>query len=134
MPLVTALFVPTTTGGGALVIQIAGGTRFVVDSKVKPVALVGHVKITLVPEGMIVSLGGDALAAPSERLNTVPSPLVPPLNAVPYRVLPDKIKPEAGKYPSELVLTSVVVLRSGSLKLCRVVKPVPLVVTANTVP
>lgn len=50
MPLVEVLFVLTTTGGGELVIQTTGGTRLVVDSRVKPVVLVGQVKITLVPE------------------------------------------------------------------------------------
>src|ERR1017187_223152 len=48
-------------------------------------------------------------------LNTVP-------DVVPYNVLPDKIKLAAGLAPSLLV------------KLCRVVKPVPLVLMANTVP
>jgi hypothetical protein len=37
--------------------QITGEIRFVVDSKLKPVTLVGHVKITFVPEGVIVSCG-----------------------------------------------------------------------------
>ena len=90
MPFVTTLFAPTATGGGVLVIQTAGEARFVVDSKVKPAALVGHVKITLVPEGKMVSCG---TACPSERLNTVPLPDIPPAPAVPYRVLPDTIKP-----------------------------------------
>src|ERR1039458_7905298 len=48
-------------------------------------------------------------------LNTVP-------NVVPYKVLPDKIRLADGLAPSLLV------------KLCRVVKPVPLVLMANTVP
>ena len=58
--------------------------------------------------------------------NTVPLPEVsaplPPPYAVPYRVLPDKINPACGLAPS---------LKA---KLCRVVKLVPLVLTANTVP
>ena len=90
MPFVTALFVPTTTGGGVLVIQTAGEARFVVDSKVKPVVLVGQVKITFAPERIKASCGGGGGNA---RLNTVPLPPVPPYGAVPYRVLPDKIKP-----------------------------------------
>ena len=57
MPLVTALFVPTTTGAGVLVIQIAGGTRLVADSKVKPAAFVGHVTTTLVPERCRFNVG-----------------------------------------------------------------------------
>ena len=47
-----------TTGAGELVLQ-TGETRFVVDCKVNPTALVGHVKMTFVPEGMIVSLKGN---------------------------------------------------------------------------
>jgi len=48
--LVTAFWPFTTTGGGELVVQLAGETRFVVDCKVNPAALVDHVKITFVPE------------------------------------------------------------------------------------
>ena len=46
----------TTTGGGKLVVQ-TGESRFVVDCKEYSGALVGHVNITLAPEGMIVSSG-----------------------------------------------------------------------------
>jgi len=46
----------TTMGAGVLVVQ-TGDTRFVVDCRVKPVALVGHVRMTLAPEGMMVSSG-----------------------------------------------------------------------------
>src|SRR5256885_14144163 len=56
-------------------------------------------------------------------LNTVPLPELPPPAAVPYSVLPDKINPASGLAPS-----------SGPAKLCNVVKPVPSVLTANTVP
>ena len=42
---------PITTGAGELVVQTAGETRFVVDCKVNPAALVGHVKITSAPQG-----------------------------------------------------------------------------------
>ena len=59
-----------TAGPGETVVQTAGEMRFVVDCKVKPVALVGHVKITFPAEGIIVSCG--ALIDPKERLNTVP--------------------------------------------------------------
>ena len=36
-------------------VQTAGETRLVVDCKLNPAALVGHAKITFVPERMIVS-------------------------------------------------------------------------------
>src|SRR5581483_11497925 len=58
----------------------------------------------------------------NERLNTVPLPKLPPKEVVPYRMLPDKINPPFGLVPSL------------GVKLCRVLKPVPLVLTANTVP
>src|SRR6266568_4175271 len=54
--------------------------------------------------------------------NTVPLPELPACAAVPYKVLPDKIKPAYGLAPSLAV------------KLCRLVKPVPSVLRANTVP
>ena len=76
-----------TTGPGETVVQSADETRFVVDCKVNPVALVGHVKITFASEGITLSCGGG-----NEILNTVPLPELPPFNVVPYRVLPDKIK------------------------------------------
>ena len=120
MGFVTVFWPLTTTGTGELVVQTAGETRFVVDCKVNPVALVGHVKITYGPEGITVSCGG---VTGNEMLNTVPSPKSPPPDAVPYRVLPDKIKLAKGEAPS-----------LPPLKICRVVKPVPSVLTANTVP
>ena len=55
--MVTAFCPLTTTGAGETVVQTAGETRFVVDCKVNPVALVGHVKITLAAERMMVSCG-----------------------------------------------------------------------------
>src|ERR1039458_1662927 len=68
--------------------------------------------------------------------NTVPWPELPPNHVVPYRVLPDKIKPPTGQAPSMLVL-----LGGGqtygilvAVKTCRTVKPVPSVLRANTVP
>ena len=64
--LVTAFCPLTTIGPGETVLQTAGETKFVVDCKVNPAALVGHVEITLAPEGIIVSCGG------MKRLNTVP--------------------------------------------------------------
>ena len=41
--LVTAFCPPTTTGEGKFALQTAGETRFVVDCKMNPAALVGHV-------------------------------------------------------------------------------------------
>src|SRR6266516_3909833 len=118
MGLVTAFWPLTTMGVGELVVQSAGETRFVVDCKVNPAASVGHVKIILAPEGITVSCGGGSV-----RLNTVPEPELPPPTAVPYRVLPYKINPAIGKNPSLL-----------PLKLCSILKLVPLVLTLNTVP
>ena len=110
-----------------MVVQTADEPRFVVDCKVKPAALVGHVKITLAAEGLTVSCGS---AIGNVRLNTVPRPELPPPAAVPYRVLPDKTSVQPGTPPSLLVLAPPDV----SVKLCRVVNPVPSVLTANTVP
>ena len=56
----------------------------------EPATLVGHVKMTFVPEGVMVSCGRN------ERLNTVPAPKLPPAYAVPYRVLPDKTNSPPG--------------------------------------
>src|SRR5881396_1940409 len=78
--------------------------------------------MTFEPEGVMVSCGRN------ERLNTVPLPELPPEYAVPYRVLPDKINPACGLTPS--LLTKLL----DAVKLCRFVKPVPSVLTANTVP
>src|SRR5262245_12395760 len=80
--------------------------------------------MTLAPEGTMVKRGAN------ERLNTVPLPEVPPPNAVPYRVLPDKINSAHGLAPSLLGQPS----QEDAAKLCRFVKPVPSVLTANTVP
>ena len=74
--LVTAFCPLTTTGPGETVLQTAGETRFVVDCRVNAAALVGHVKITLATERIIVSCGG------MKRLNTVPLPELPPILAV----------------------------------------------------
>src|ERR1017187_7508064 len=51
-----------------------------------------------------------------------------PASAVPYRVLPDKTKPAIGLAPS------VLAKKLSAVKLCKFVKPVPSVLTANTVP
>src|ERR1019366_5188029 len=126
MGLVTAYCPLTTTGAGELVVQTADEPRFVVDCRVNPVALVGHVKITLAPEGMMVSCGGPG----SVRLNTVPPLKLPPIAAIPYRVLPDKINPACGASPSLLAQ----VMGSRAVKVYRFVNAVPSVLTANTVP
>ena len=52
---------------------------------------------------------------------------VPPSDAVPYKVLLDKINPAAGMKPSLLV-------PYGAGKLKRFVNPVPLVLMANITP
>src|ERR1039458_9250669 len=65
--------------------------------------------------------------------NTVPLPLVPPLLAVPYRMLLDNTKPPFGLAPSLLVKRPRPFVAPAE-KLYRFVKPVPLVLTANTVP
>ena len=65
MGLVTAFCPLTTTGAGELVIQTDGETRFVVDCKVNPVVLVGHLTITFAPERIMVSCGGDSGAVPT---------------------------------------------------------------------
>ena len=48
----------TTTGFGETEVQVAGETRLVVDCRVNLVALVGQLRITLVPEAVMVSCGG----------------------------------------------------------------------------
>src|ERR1039458_6833365 len=116
----------TTTGPGETVLQTAGETRFVVACKVNTAALVGHVKTTFVPEGNMVRVGAGALTDPNVRLNTVPWPEMPPADAVPYRVLPDKINPADGGAPS-LLVEEPIELNAPTVTLCRFVKPVPSV-------
>ena len=60
MGLVTVFCPLTTTGAGEFVIQAADEARFVVDSKVNPVALAGHVKMKLFPERTAEAVGGRA--------------------------------------------------------------------------
>src|ERR1017187_4326024 len=106
-----------------------GETKLVVDCKLKPTA--GHVKMTLVPERWMASCGG----AGSARLKTVPKPETPPLFAVPYNTLPDKINAAWGLTPSLLVKTPMTESKLVSPeKLCKTVIPAPLVLRANTVP
>ena len=59
--MVTVFWPAMTTGAGELVLQITGETRLVVDCKVNPAALVGHVKTIPLggtPENKIVMGGG----------------------------------------------------------------------------
>ena len=81
MRLVTVFCPLTTTGAGELVVQTGGETRLVVDCKMNPAALVGHVNTTLAPEILMVTCGPPM--GGSERLNTVPLPELPPPDAVP---------------------------------------------------
>ena len=59
-------------------VQLAGDARSVVDCRVNPIALVGHVTTTFASEGSNVNCGEG-----NERLNTVPLPEPPPDVAVP---------------------------------------------------
>ena len=97
--MVTVFSPLATIGSGELVVQ-TGETRFVADCKLNPVGLVGQVKITFPSEELIVSCGG---MIGKEMLNIVPLPLAPPANAVPYSVLPDKIRLPFGPAPSLLM-------------------------------
>ena len=69
--MVTVFWPLTMNGEGKFVFQTCE-ERFVVDSNVNPVALVGHVTMKFVPEGMIVICG--AMISGNVRLNTVPFP------------------------------------------------------------
>ena len=71
--LVTTFCPLTTTGPGETLLQTTDETRFVVDCKVNPAILVGHIKTTFVPEDFMISAGAN------EILNTVPPPPLPPL-------------------------------------------------------
>src|SRR5204862_8053035 len=64
--------------------------------------------------------------------NTVPQPELPPYDAVPYRVLSDKTK-SLGPPPS-LLMTLLGSSGPCAVKLCRIVKPVPSVLTLKIVP
>src|SRR5438552_1916759 len=67
-------------------------------------------------------------------LNTVPQDEPPPNLAVPYSILPDKSNPACGPAPSLLVPPQQAELVLRAVKLYRFVKPVPSVLTLNTVP
>ncbi len=78
--LVTVFLPLTMTGAGETLLQTEGEAKFVVDCNVNPTALVGHVKTTFEPEEMMINCGGalTAPADPSEKLNIVPLPELPP--------------------------------------------------------
>src|SRR5439155_22480931 len=102
----------------------------VLPGKIKPF---GYLPSLLVrrplPPNFAVKLYRFVKPVPSVlTANTVPSFELPP-PAVPYSVLPDKMKPTDGRFPSVLVL-----LLGFCVKLYKVVKPVPTVLTANTMP
>ena len=118
MALVT-VFVPLRmTGAGKLVFQTVDETRLVANSRVYPEGLADQVKIALVPERVMASSGRGSV-----KLKMVPLPELPPPAAVPYRVLPDRIKSVCGLAPSLL-----------PVKLYKLVKPEPSVLMANNVP
>ena len=72
-PALVTVFCPLmTTGAVESVLQNVGEFRLVANSRVNPAALAGHVNTTLVPERMMASCGEMT------RLNTVPSPELPP--------------------------------------------------------
>src|SRR5206468_4582530 len=74
----------------------------VLPDKIKPSC--GLAPSLLVEEEVAVKQYRVVNPVPSVlTLNTVPSPELPPPIAVPYRVLPDKIKPAHGLAPSLLV-------------------------------
>ena len=87
----------TTIGAGETISQ-TGEARLVVDCSVKLMALVGQIKRTVSPAGMIVNCETG-----SEMLNTVPLPEVPPAAVVPYKVFPNKTRSAWGLAPSLLV-------------------------------
>ena len=88
MRLVTVFCPLITTGAGEFVLQTTGETRFVVDCKVNPAALAGHVKMKLVPERSAEVVGGGAskLAVAMNGQNFPPDVMKSPAA---YNVLPD---------------------------------------------
>ena len=86
--MVTVFCPLTTIGTTELVVQTTGETRFVVDCKVNPVALAGHVKIKFIPERSAEALGRGAskLALAMNGQNFPPDVMKSPAA---YNVLPD---------------------------------------------
>ena len=118
MALVTVSSPLRMTGAGKLVFQTADEIRLVANSRLKPEAPTDQVKTTLVPERAMASRGRGSV-----KLKTVPLPELPPEAAVPYRILPDKTKSVCGLAPSP-----------PPVKLYKLVKPEPSVLTANKTP
>jgi len=86
--LVTVFCPLIRTGAGEFVVQTTGETRFVVDCKVNPVALAGHIKMKFVPERSAEVVGGGAstLAMAMYGENFPPDVMKSPAA---YNVLPD---------------------------------------------
>ena len=74
--MVTVFCPLTTTGAGEFVTQTTGEIRFVVDSNVNPVALVGHVKIIFAPDKIREAIGRVSRLARAMYGDTFP-PAVP---------------------------------------------------------
>ena len=96
--MVTVLRPFTKTGGGETVLQ-AAGERLMLDSNLSGAMVSGQVRITLLPQGVMVSCGCTTLTDEDGRLYTVPLPEPPPERVVPKIVLPDKMTP-LGPLPS----------------------------------
>src|ERR1035437_8191316 len=94
--LVTAYCPLTTTGAEETALQTVGETRFVVDCKVNPVALVGHLTITLAPERIMVSCGGDSGAVPTSA-TVCPPPAA--MAVTPFKPAGTIDWPHSGKTP-----------------------------------
>ena len=123
--LITTFSPPMTTGGEELVLQTADEPRFVVDCKVKP-AVIGRPRQNHVWAGR-----NHCQLRLDENAEHRAIAICAAIRAVPYRVLPDKINP-AIRIGS--VAVGIGPRPEAAVKLCRVVKPVPSVLTANTVP
>ena len=115
------VFCPLTVPGAARLVVTADEPRFVVDCKVNPVALVGQLKMTFAPAGVIVSCGR---VTGNVMLNIVPLPQVPPRQVVPYKLLPVKSNGAPGQAP----------LFGEPAKLWSTVYPEPSLLSAKTVP
>ena len=88
------------TGSGETKSQLADESIFVAHCNANPVALVGHVIITLVSNWVILRWG---VTGPKDKLNIVPEDQFPPNAAAPYRVFSDSISPAVGRAPSLFV-------------------------------
>jgi hypothetical protein len=118
MGLVTVFCPLTTTGAGELAVQTAEGPRLVVDCRVKPVELDGHVKIAVCSRQIHF------------QFRLMPKPELPPTRVVPYNMLLAKSKVERGLAPSTLVELGP----EGELNPCKILKPEPSVLTTTMLP